>query len=963
MGAVALKNTKEFPLAARHGAETDMERAGASASVHMDGLALRRGGLPEAAEWRRSISSLDLSERRPSRAHTLFRSALRTLGLVTLLTLGLILSGRLVSLPSSGSSPRPFPGNWNLPWSWFPGGGRSGDESDDKGSSDVPGSPSPSRQAYRPLFTPPTAFPVEAFSSMHRPPAGTTVQPRPAIPNLVTSDAGFFPDHVAHPSVFPTGDKSEHGVLPIASSPFRLPPSYATKNIPAEPSRGMTEEQFVRSIRRQLDRLILASSEPMCERCLDGLKLGQRLAHKYPARVPGLLAELCITYQSQGMIGPGKPHQDLEQAREACQRTYATSTLGGTYAQILSYAQFGKSREKNLQIGAWTSNAWTDVSDDGRAICARFFQKACPAPQHRNFTQEWLDQWFAQSGTSSQVPSNVQKREKARKQRHALRVARGQQELVHVAHLSDIHLDPRYMPLTEGACTTGQCCRVGSANTTLLAHHSERLNSSTSDSESVTGGRTVIEPAGYYGAYKCDSPWSLMVASLRSIRAILPAQRMLNMSLFTGDAVTHENAAPWQLTRDLLFYTQQAVADALERWLGPGPVYSSLGNHDSVPSDFVPVSSLPDGRREAIQWEWDNVARLLRQKGWVTRYHEQEQVRRHQGGYSVLHAPSDPRSDQPGLRIVVLNTDAWYRANPFAYVGSSDPDGSGMLRFLTEVLARAELKGEKVWLVGHVLPAWSGANSLENPTLLLHAIMDRFAPHTLVGAFFGHTHEDQFSVVYPFTVSGSEAPDHSRSHSHRHAGLLRSTAFQAKLAMLMAPSITPGSNVNPAFRVYEVDAHTWEVHDYKQYFAQLASVSYNSTAREEGTQPPLVWELLYSAREEFGHFHRSVQAGTYTGPVGLSRVGSGNGSLSTWPSQVPLNGSFWAAVTDEMRARPELVSRHTQLSGRLSPRSPVCLSDECRDAKICYMRAGDAVEGQSCPQGFDSVQSGPDTYH
>ena len=47
---------------------------------------------------------------------------------------------------------------------------------------------------------------------------------------------------------------------------------------------------------------------------------------------------------------------------------------------------------------------------------------------------------------------------------------------------------------------------------------------------------------------------------------------------------------------------------------------------------------------------------------------------------------------------------------------TANPDNSGMFQFIAQELADAEAKGERVWLLGHVLSGWDGSNPLPNPT-------------------------------------------------------------------------------------------------------------------------------------------------------------------------------------------------------------------------------------------------------
>jgi hypothetical protein len=47
---------------------------------------------------------------------------------------------------------------------------------------------------------------------------------------------------------------------------------------------------------------------------------------------------------------------------------------------------------------------------------------------------------------------------------------------------------------------------------------------------------------------------------------------------------------------------------------------------------------------------------------------------------------------------------------------TQNPDNSGMFKFVADELADAEAKGERVWLLGHVLSGWDGTNPLPNPS-------------------------------------------------------------------------------------------------------------------------------------------------------------------------------------------------------------------------------------------------------
>ena len=179
--------------------------------------------------------------------------------------------------------------------------------------------------------------------------------------------------------------------------------------------------------------------------------------------------------------------------------------------------------------------------------------------------------------------------------------------------------------------------------------------------------------------------------------------------------------------------------------------------------------------------------------------------------------------------------------------------------------------------------------------------MSRFAPHTLGAIYFGHTHEDQFEVFY-FNDNGNDKSTD------------QSTEKAVSIAYI-APSITPYQNLNPTFRVYSVHPVTYEIMDYDQYYASIPT--FDDLVESKANHGP-VWRKLYSAREAYGDFHASSQRNTYKAGVELDHA--------RWPWNAPLNGTFWAAVTDEMEQRPELVQTWAEYTSSMSPRAKQCTS-------------------------------------
>jgi len=334
-----------------------------------------------------------------------------------------------------------------------------------------------------------------------------------------------------------------------------------------------------------------------------------------------------------------------------------------------------------------------------------------------------------------------------------------------------------------------------------------------------------------------------------------------------------------------------------------GPVYVTLGNHDSWPQAQDAPHNLGGDLATQFSWNYDHVAGLWQLNNWLPDSAIQ-QAKATYAAYSVV------RPD--GLRIITLNTDFWYTANFFNYINLASADNSGMLRFLTDELQEAEDAGERVWILGHVPPGWDGTNALEAPSNLFYQIVDRFSPHVIANTFFGHNHEDEVSIFY--TNNGTNQ-----------------TAENALALQWITPSVTPLTNLNSGFRVYEVDSSTFEILDAHTWFANVSAFPELDGQVEFGP----AFRLEYSTRETYG------------------------ANITGFGPNDPLNATWWHLVTEQMATGAngqDLVTTFNTFQGKSSVQSPPC-TGECAVAKVCYMRSGSAsIAFQNCPPGFGSVQ-------
>ncbi|KAH6662038.1 Metallo-dependent phosphatase-like protein [Halenospora varia] len=446
---------------------------------------------------------------------------------------------------------------------------------------------------------------------------------------------------------------------------------------------------------------------------------------------------------------------------------------------------------------------------------------------------------------------------------------------VKVLHLSDFHLDPRYEVASEANCTSGLCCRYSKSASTSQA----------------------VFPAPLYGAFKCDTPYYLGLAALQSIASLTGTGNGTSdaaWTIYTGDLVSHDPEN--EMSRDYVEYTETSIYGMFKSYL-KGPVFPVLGNHDSSPENIDAPHSLPGPLGQQFSWNYHHVSALWQHNNWMSAS-DAAKAETHYAAYSV--------KNHYGLRIITLNTDFWYRTNYLNFINITDPDVSGGLHFMINELQAAEDAGERVWIIGHVLSGWDGSNPLLGPTDLFYQIIDRYSPHVIANTFWGHTHEDQVMIYYANngTVQNS------------------STALTPGW---IGPSVTPLTNLNSGFRMYEVDTGTFEVYDAYTFYSDV-----NAYSSLDSTGPTYKFE--YSTREAYA-------------------------PQIDWPSSAPLNATFWHKVTEAMETNRSLVEQFNTYQGKSSVKSPNCTSDACAQAKVCYIRSGSAALGKACPQGFASVQS------
>jgi sphingomyelin phosphodiesterase len=324
-----------------------------------------------------------------------------------------------------------------------------------------------------------------------------------------------------------------------------------------------------------------------------------------------------------------------------------------------------------------------------------------------------------------------------------------------------------------------------------------------------------------------------------------------------------------------------------------------LGNHDSLPEAYNSPNNIDggNGTSNVFSWNYQLLSSMWEQYGWINSS---------TASYASTHYGAYAYTTPQGLKIISINTDFWYVDNVFNYINFTNPDNSGVLKFLVNELQASENVNQRVWIIGHVLSGYDGSNALPNPSALFYSIVRRYSPSTIAGVFFGHTHEDQLMVYYDYASS-----------SLTNSTLRNTTAVNYTVPLnvgFIGPSITPLTGNNAGWRLYQVDSKTFEVVNFQTYFA-------NVSAANSWTTP--VWEFEYDARAEYD-------------PSGQ------------WPATAPLNATFWDSVTTKMLSNITMVERYNLLETKSSIVTKNCSTQACASQKVCYIRSGSAALGIAC---------------
>uniref|UniRef100_T1IQF8 Sphingomyelin phosphodiesterase n=1 Tax=Strigamia maritima TaxID=126957 RepID=T1IQF8_STRMM len=292
--------------------------------------------------------------------------------------------------------------------------------------------------------------------------------------------------------------------------------------------------------------------------------------------------------------------------------------------------------------------------------------------------------------------------------------------------------------------------------------------------------------AGKWGDYrKCDTP----LRTIESMFDFIAKNFKLDYILWTGDIPPHDI---WDQSRADQIYVLKQTTKLFMKYFPNIPIFPALGNHESAPVNSFPPPYIKGN--DSISWLYDELINVW--SNWLPNY-------------------------------TLPTIKKWLLLN------STDP--AEELQWLVYELQYAELKHEKVHIIGHIPPGtddcmkvWS-ANfykiinrqvKINGPFIVYFKFLFE---STVTAQFYGHTHVDEFEIFYDEKVV-------TRPSSIAYIG----------------PSVTPYVGLNPAFRIYTVDGFhptsNYAVLDHDNYMMDLKKANQNG-------EPD--WIKLYSAKEAY----------------------------------------------------------------------------------------------------------------
>lgn len=474
-------------------------------------------------------------------------------------------------------------------------------------------------------------------------------------------------------------------------------------------------------------------------------------------------------------------------------------------------------------------------------------------------------------------------------------------EIFNVLHLSDVHNELRYQVGSESNCSQGLCCLPESYNldltqssynfTSVYTHagankidlnfypdaHFENetyVAGDYYDFPLYRGWNWVWTPASTWGNYGCDTPEVMLNHTFKYIGSTSELNNY-EFAIFTGDIVDHDVV---HCDANVTKTAEIRTFKMMKQFLNKIPIYPTLGNHDTFPYGQLAPKSLNDKALNESVYHWNEelMADLWISNGWVDEYTKND-ITNH---YAAFTTTTDR-----GLKVISLNSNCYYQKNLYNYVNMEvDADNFGQWEFLINELVESEKIGQRVWIMAHISPGDSDALPIQSH--IFAKIVERFSPYTIANIFYGHTHRDQFKVLYDDNLE------------------------PVNMAWI-SQAITPLGPANPSWRYYQVQDESFNIINAYNYYAPLNETWVGGSAEPQ-------WKYEYSPRDTYD-------------PDG------------EWPALSPLNATFWDKfVVQKIKNQTniEFNQLFTNLLYRLNPYVPSCkngttITTSCYNDNYC----------------------------
>lgn len=232
-------------------------------------------------------------------------------------------------------------------------------------------------------------------------------------------------------------------------------------------------------------------------------------------------------------------------------------------------------------------------------------------------------------------------------------------------------------------------------------------------------------------------------------------------------------------------------------------------------------------------------------------------------------------------------------------------------------------------IIGHIPPGKNDCLQIWSENY--YRIVSRFN-QTIRGQFYGHTHSDEFQLFF----------DHDQLNQAKSTDQL--TPLTPVSVAYLAPSITtfvganPGEYIskrlgslkcrqfirflidslpNPGYRIYEVDANTFELVDFHNYFLDLPEA--NAKTRDDPTYTPS-FEYSYNPIDHY--------------------------------AMTDLSADSWLRLAERMYQNITLLNDYLYLqknkAGSAEMIASICPDDECKRRVVCEMLRGKSHDDDVC---------------